>query len=632
MALRTAVASGLALTLAWGLGLAHPQWAAMTVWIAVQPTRGQLLQKSVYRVVGTVAGAVVGTLLLGGLGYQTMGMVVGLALWLGLSAALGNLHRGFPGYGFILAGYSAALVALLGGASSEPVVALGVDRALTALLGVGVAVLVTWWFTPRADVGAIEARARQVTLAIYRGLCQRLGGAPASTQQLDQWLAELAAVDSTLDAQGVGLRRARPLRALLAADTHVLLWMHESQAGDSEPGQGAGSHPGRWPKALPTDKLEGLEHLAWGPLAERCHACLAVCTDAASRRVVSELAQAMRALSGQPAPAGWVQPAATTPSVALHRDWLGAAQAGLRCVLLMLAIGSVWVATGWSAGGYALMGAAVLSTLFSSHDDPSRTMRSALVGHVLAIAAALSCRWLIWPHMDSAAGQVMAIWPFLLLGAALIAHRRTVGAGLEFNMVTLLLLQPAFPASLGLAESLMGAAGVLVGPMATALAYRWIYPTNARHRLMTLTTMMVLDLKRMARAQRAGGAVWRARLAHRTLRVAHWIGQVGTVGFSSLGVGTLIHALSEATLRARALLDERADELTPHEAQGLALFLRCMGAANTACDETVVALRQLGQHLGAAHASDARFFAHTANQLDRERAVLEHMVGSAARA
>ncbi|ATN36876.1 hypothetical protein ACO34A_24170 (plasmid) [Rhizobium sp. ACO-34A] len=43
---RTALAACLAFTIAWLLGLEHPQWAGMTVWAASQPTRGSCLKKA----------------------------------------------------------------------------------------------------------------------------------------------------------------------------------------------------------------------------------------------------------------------------------------------------------------------------------------------------------------------------------------------------------------------------------------------------------------------------------------------------------------------------------------------------------------------------------------------------------
>jgi uncharacterized membrane protein YccC len=51
-AFRTALSACGALLIAWLLKLEHPQWSAMTVWAAAQPVRGQLLEKSLFRMGG----------------------------------------------------------------------------------------------------------------------------------------------------------------------------------------------------------------------------------------------------------------------------------------------------------------------------------------------------------------------------------------------------------------------------------------------------------------------------------------------------------------------------------------------------------------------------------------------------
>lgn len=105
---RTAAAACVALWLAWLLGLEHPQWAAMSVWAASQPLRGQLLEKSFFRFAGTVSGTVAGIALVQASLIHPGLVVVGLALWVAARTGIGNLQRGFVGYGTVLAGYTAA--------------------------------------------------------------------------------------------------------------------------------------------------------------------------------------------------------------------------------------------------------------------------------------------------------------------------------------------------------------------------------------------------------------------------------------------------------------------------------------------------------------------------------------------
>src|SRR5690606_41300060 len=56
LGLRTALASCLALLVAWLMGLEHPQWAAMTVWALSQPARGMLVEKSLFRALRNLTG------------------------------------------------------------------------------------------------------------------------------------------------------------------------------------------------------------------------------------------------------------------------------------------------------------------------------------------------------------------------------------------------------------------------------------------------------------------------------------------------------------------------------------------------------------------------------------------------
>ena len=66
-ALRTSAAALVALAVAYSFDVPHPWWAAMTVWLVAQPTRGLLLERSLARLAGTACGALAGALILSGL-------------------------------------------------------------------------------------------------------------------------------------------------------------------------------------------------------------------------------------------------------------------------------------------------------------------------------------------------------------------------------------------------------------------------------------------------------------------------------------------------------------------------------------------------------------------------------------
>ena len=135
-AFKTATVAFIALVVAQALGLEHPQWSAMTVWATAQPMREHLLEKGVWRFLGTVSGIIVGVALIFAGQWQPWALVLGLALWVGLCSGIGLLQRGMVAYGTILAGYSAAMVALLSTAHPEHVLLLGLDRFSTIAVGV----------------------------------------------------------------------------------------------------------------------------------------------------------------------------------------------------------------------------------------------------------------------------------------------------------------------------------------------------------------------------------------------------------------------------------------------------------------------------------------------------------------
>ena len=91
-ALRTTIAACLALLIALAIGLEHPQWSAMTVFAAAQPTRGQLFQKSANRLIGTMFGTAVGLVILICAQGSIWGLTFMLATWVALCTAGGNLR------------------------------------------------------------------------------------------------------------------------------------------------------------------------------------------------------------------------------------------------------------------------------------------------------------------------------------------------------------------------------------------------------------------------------------------------------------------------------------------------------------------------------------------------------------
>src|SRR6266853_1012239 len=93
------------------LELDNPYWAGTSAAAVCQPQLGASLRKGWFRMIGTVAGAVVIVLLTACFPQDRIGFLVLLALWCGLCAFGATVLRNFASYGAALAGFTAAIIA-----------------------------------------------------------------------------------------------------------------------------------------------------------------------------------------------------------------------------------------------------------------------------------------------------------------------------------------------------------------------------------------------------------------------------------------------------------------------------------------------------------------------------------------
>lgn len=560
-ALRTALAAFIGLGVAWMLGLEHPQWAGMTVWAASQPVRGQLLEKGGFRLAGTVVGTLFGVALVALSGSAPTVLVAGLALWIGLCAAAGNIVRGFLSYGTMLAGYSASMVALLDAAHPEHVFALGLDRFLTVAIGVVVALAIGWVFAAQAPEGSLSMQVRRLTARMLRNAANAIGqGQGQGDGEAEQCaiLSELAVIDDMLEPHAAGslrLRRsARAIRTLISAHVSAILWLR----GDGTTGDMVlATALERVAAALDAHESGTALDLALDDAVSAAHAHPEGTT-------IAELMQAIR---------GWVSDPVTDRSTVtivqalpvLHRDWVGAFEAGVRACGTMLAVGIVWLLTGWSIGPFMMLGVSVMASLFSTADNPVHIVRFVLFGQIFGAIGAIALRWLVWPHAGSEVELVLMMLPFMLVGPFIQSHRNSAPMGFDYNMVLLLLSHPAWPLAGSFGNSLAMAGAIAAGPIIAIVAYRLVFPTDIRRRRNTLISMMIRELEVMAGSSNIAEhrLVWEARLKHRVLRLVRWTDRIGPSdrsaaedGLSVLTVGNAILHVDE--LLRDHLLDPRA--------------------------------------------------------------------------
>ncbi|GEO85466.1 MULTISPECIES: FUSC family protein [Alphaproteobacteria] len=621
--LRTALAACLALLVAWAIGLEHPQWSAMTVWAAAQPTRGQLLEKGFFRALGTLIGVAVGVGLVAFSGGHPAPLVIGLSIWIGICVAAGNLLRGYVSYGAMLSGYSASMVALLDSGHPDHVLSLGADRAATIMVGVATAVVIGWLLTPATAEQEMTGRMRRVTARLLRDLALGLktGTAAPLGDEQQALLAEMAAIDELLDPHGAGSRRSRQtvraMRTVLSVQVSLLL------AGRR------GAHPhDEAVAALLDSAASGFEG---GGSADAPLAAIDQAADHAG--LESELGAALQSLSqairthrvalGQDVQAPANTSASAGYPIVLHRDWIGARQAAIRATACMLAVGFLWVVTGWASAPYLLLGLSIMTTIFSTFENPAQTMRYVLLGQVLGSAGALLCRFVAWPLAGNELEVVLLTLPFILVGPLFFSHRRTLPTAFDYAMVSLLLLHPVYPLTGDLPSMLSSIVALLMAPLIALVAYKAIFPLDAGKRLDMLIVMMVHELQDMARAEDASQhrLTWRARLYHRLLRLIRYAERSGGTHREVTEGGLAVLSVGRSILMLQDLV--RSGAMAPGAERAARAALQRLKQVRSAPEKAASAMARAAERLAAAHSREAGQLAGAAEALQANGAFLQ---------
>jgi uncharacterized membrane protein YccC len=135
-AIRIWVAVVVALAASFWLDLEAPSSAALTVAILAVPTRGQALDKAVYRSIATLIG-VIAALAITAIFSQTRDLLLAaLAGWIGLCVYAAGLMDGTRAYAAVLSGYTVALVAIQQLDTPEHAFESGITRGAAIAVGI----------------------------------------------------------------------------------------------------------------------------------------------------------------------------------------------------------------------------------------------------------------------------------------------------------------------------------------------------------------------------------------------------------------------------------------------------------------------------------------------------------------
>ncbi|MGI4957879.1 MAG: FUSC family protein [Janthinobacterium lividum] len=550
---RTWIAIVLALASAFWLELDSADSAAVCAAILAQPTRGQSLSKAIYRMGGTVIGAVVALLLVGLFPQDRFMLLGGVGLWVAICTTVSTMTRDFRAYAAVLSGYTVSIVAIAVIDNPNGAFAGAASRVAVIAIGIVAMTLVNDAFgspeTWKQLLGGLKQSAEKVFAIADDAVHGRALPAEAeiaglalsilalSTQanysrtELQDGQHRIAGADSAM----LGLLDMLFCARAIAYGVHrddvdpavvERLALLAQARSDDEALDGV---------EFPHDPVDAF-------LIERTVAL------ARNKRLVED---GMGVLTDGGRPKRYVH-------LEYHLDYFAAGLNATR-ILIAFAIGAAFsILSGLSDSTLALIQISAMCALAATNPNPTSFAYGVLIGAPLAIVAAGFINFFALTHGFAMPVLAISILPAVFIACTLVMYPKTGSIGFIMLVFTFVMLNPANSQSFDLTSFAERAIMFLSAAVIVFLSLVLILPVSPRRRVMRGMLAIARDIEREmdGPAQHEGPAL-ASRQYDRLAQMHQWNGRIGSSGSRRFVLARLIGLtdLVGALGRARAGLD-----------------------------------------------------------------------------
>ncbi len=544
--MRTTAASLAALYIAFLLDLDDPKWAAMTVWIVAQSSRGMSLSKSRFRLIGTVVGAAVAVTLIALFAQVQELFIPALGLWLALCTALATGWRNFRGYGAVLAGYTAAIIGLDAVVAPQNVFDIAVARVVYICLGIVTEAVFTAVLAPDTPLSDVRGRlsgfldqAAQLAAEALRG-----GIDMASRKRL---ITEMLAIDVAAEYAAASYF---PIRARFGHLRGALVTALTEIAAAQSLYEHLEAHPGmEGPLVDEVASLlyrrgDGQRNKAADVVSvrSRIEAALAeVGRSQAELFMLDRLDAILSALLNAEESAAHFADAKGPPACVkftFHVDRTAALHNGIRSFVAVLAGSVFWIATAWPSGAGLVSILGIVCALYATRPNPVAGAIGFLKGGIAAVLASALCNFAIVPMVTDFVPFAFVIALFMIGAALAMRSARLAAPATSFPFLFLSLLGPDNTHRVDPVAFLNGSLALLMGIGTAVMVFALLFPSNPANRRRRLWRAVQRDLADIGQSPgRWSTEQWLSKTADR-------IGQQAT------SYGNAMGKEAEADLRA----------------------------------------------------------------------------------
>lgn len=528
--IKTFAAAVLAMYLAMWIDLPRPYWALGTVYITSQMLAGATRSKALYRVLGTLLGAVVSVALVPNLVDAPELLTVAIALWVAVCLYFSLLDRTPRSYLMMLGGYTAALIGFPSVGEPGAMFDTAVARAEEITLGILCASLVNTIVLPRSVAPLIAGRL-DLWLRDARGWVADVFGRARPATDTQAKRLKLASDAIAFDALATPLRydmtgAERSVAAMATLRQHMLMFLPivSAIADRIEALEQARALPARL-RALLDDMAAWISSGRTDPAeADRLQASADAVAPALTRdsswtdmvlaslvarlRDFIDLRQDARLLQrhivdGTPVREDLSFRYTAAARTIRHRDHGMAMLSAVGVFLVVLLTCWIWVATGWPDGAGAPMMASVGCCFYAAQDDPAPSILGFANSAVLGAVVAAIYLFGVLPQATSFEMLALALAPALILCGVCMTQPRTapIAMGAAVNGSAVIALQSSYTGDF--AAFANSAVSIIVGMWVAALVTRLVRSVGAgwsAHRL------RAVNRRSLARAAERRGA------------------------------------------------------------------------------------------------------------------------------
>lgn len=470
-AARLALSAWISFAIAASLHVENAFWAAMPVWVIAQSTRGLLLERAIYRIIGTLIGAVFSIGLLH-LSLHPVILIICLGLWAAACSAGTHMIRGVRSYGILMAGITASVVILPTLLNLEVTSEYAYARVECTLIGVIISTMIMGTITPKSSLPDFYQRIIQLSQDVmqYAEHMLNYGKDQQIKRQAEKIMNDISEVDdAALDASAgsiTGYRRLQYVDIFISSSLAVMassLALHRRQQ--------QGETVSEEIKALLTPEAVSEFDLKKHPLPAR-KTLLRATPNQRLKNALTVLIGIQKILTDKTNDS----PNQLTVSeklryLAPYRNWKKAISTGLLTGCTTIFVGCCVLFTGIQEIALAALAISMITMLISTSPVPKKGASLILISVTLGILMAIYYRLFLQPHITNWLELVITIIPFILVGAVARANKKTSVPALDANMCFLLGSQAGAATQLAPSYVLLESGALWAGAFIVTILY-----------------------------------------------------------------------------------------------------------------------------------------------------------------